>query len=186
MLGCIYVVMQVCTFHRWIKSELEMHVFVLIKRFIFIWGGGASLQRWLAHFLLKRINGEIHRHKHFSNKKNIIISTFLIRLSFQWYSCKSGFVIFARMVTWNYTYNLFNKMAVKGLDWRINVLIIKMGDISTLHQFMVFIKVIMQGKLFHFLYCSVLSLGGKVNTRRMLQPDMESIFTKIIYKIFWS
>ena len=30
------------------------------------------------------------------------------------------------------------------------------------------------------------SLGGKVNTRRMLQPDKESIFTKIIYEIFWS
>ena len=25
------------------------------------------------------------------------------------------------------------------------------------------------------------SLGGKVNTRRMSQPDMESILTKIIY-----
>ena len=40
----------------------------------------------------------------------------------------------------------------------------------------------MQGKLFqgstHFNYCSVLSLGGKVNTRRMSQPDMGSIFTK--------
>ena len=51
-------------------------------------------------------------------------------------------------------------------------------------------KVLMQGKLFqrctHFLYCSVLSLGGKVNTRRMSHPDMESIFTKIIYEIFWS
>jgi len=38
----------------------------------------------------------------------------------------------------------------------------------------------MQGKLFqkctHLLYCSVLSLGGNVNTRRMLQPDMGSIF----------
>ena len=49
---------------------------------------------------------------------------------------------------------------------------------------------IMLGKLFqrcnHFLYCSVLSLGGKVNTRQMLQPDMEFIFTKIIYEIFWS
>jgi len=31
-----------------------------------------------------------------------------------------------------------------------------------------------------------LSLGGKVNTRRIPQPDMESIFTKIIYEIFWS
>ena len=53
-----------------------------------------------------------------------------------------------------------------------------------------FCKVLMQGKLFqrctHFLYCSVLSLGGKVNTRRMLQPDMEYIFTKITYEIFWT
>ena len=38
----------------------------------------------------------------------------------------------------------------------------------------------MQRKLFqkctHLLHCSVLSLGGNVNTRRMLQPDMGSIF----------
>ena len=48
----------------------------------------------------------------------------------------------------------------------------------------------MQGKLFqrctHFLYCNVLSLGRKVNTRQMSQTDMESIFTNIIYEIFWS
>ena len=41
-------------------------------------------------------------------------------------------------------------------------------------------KDVMQGKLFqkctHLLYCSALSLGGNVNTRRMLQPDMGSIF----------
>ena len=41
-------------------------------------------------------------------------------------------------------------------------------------------KDVMQGKLFqkytHLLYCRVLSLGGNVNTRRMLQPDMGSIF----------
>ena len=41
-------------------------------------------------------------------------------------------------------------------------------------------KDVMQGKLFqkctHLLYCSVLSHGGNVNTRRMLQPDMGSIF----------
>ena len=41
-------------------------------------------------------------------------------------------------------------------------------------------KVIMQGKLFqrctHLLYCSVLSLGNNVNTRRMLQSDMRFIF----------
>ena len=49
---------------------------------------------------------------------------------------------------------------------------------------------IMQKKLFqmctHFFYCSVLSLGGKVNIRQMSMLDTESIFTKIIYEIFWS
>ena len=42
------------------------------------------------------------------------------------------------------------------------------------------IKDVIQGKLFHkcthLLYCSVLSLGSNVNTRRMLQPDMGSFF----------
>ena len=51
-------------------------------------------------------------------------------------------------------------------------------------------KLLMQGKLFdrcmYFLYCSVLSLGGKVNARRIPQPGMESILKKIIYEIFWS
>ena len=41
-------------------------------------------------------------------------------------------------------------------------------------------KNLMQGKLFHrcthLLHCSVLSLGGNVNTRRMSKPDMGSIF----------
>ena len=43
-------------------------------------------------------------------------------------------------------------------------------------------KDLMQGKLFknqkctHVLYCSVLLLGGNVNTRRMSKPDMGSIF----------
>ena len=41
-------------------------------------------------------------------------------------------------------------------------------------------RIVRQGKLFqkctHLLYCSVLSLGGSVNTRRMSKPDMGSIF----------
>ena len=41
-------------------------------------------------------------------------------------------------------------------------------------------KVIMEGKVFqrctHLLCCSVLSLGGNVNTRQMSKPDMGSIF----------
>ena len=48
----------------------------------------------------------------------------------------------------------------------------------------------MQRKLFqkctHLLYCSVLSLGGNVNTRQMSKPDMRSIFhIKKINEIFW-
>ena len=49
-------------------------------------------------------------------------------------------------------------------------------------------KILRQEKLFHrfmhFLYCNVLSFGGKINTRRISQPDMESNFTKIIDGIF--
>ena len=41
-------------------------------------------------------------------------------------------------------------------------------------------KDLMQGKLFqrctHLLYCSVLSVGGNVNTIRMSKPEMGSIF----------
>ena len=42
-----------------------------------------------------------------------------------------------------------------------------------------YIRVMLQGKLFqrcaHLLYCSLLSLGGNVNTRRMSKPDNGSI-----------
>ena len=42
-------------------------------------------------------------------------------------------------------------------------------------------------EVYAFVYFSVLSLGGNVNTRRMLQPDMGSIFhIKKINEIFWS
>ena len=41
-------------------------------------------------------------------------------------------------------------------------------------------RIVRQGKLIqkctHLLYCSVLSLGGNVNTRRMSKPEMGSIF----------
>ena len=44
----------------------------------------------------------------------------------------------------------------------------------------ILLKDVMHEKLFqrctHLLYCSVLSLGGNVNTRQMSQPDMGSIF----------
>ena len=44
----------------------------------------------------------------------------------------------------------------------------------------------MQGKLFqrctHLLYCSVLSLGGNLNTKRMSKPDMGSLFHRLYIK----
>ena len=50
-------------------------------------------------------------------------------------------------------------------------------------------KVIMQGKLFqrctHLLCCSVLSLGGNVNTRRMSKPEMGSIYIYRILNKHW-
>ena len=49
-----------------------------------------------------------------------------------------------------------------------------LGQVTNTEIKIVIIKVIMQGKLFqkctHLLYCSVLSLGGNVNTRQMSQP----------------
>ena len=46
-------------------------------------------------------------------------------------------------------------------------------------------KVIMQ-RCTHLLYCSVLSLGGNVNTRRLSKPDMGSTFYIKINEIFLS
>ena len=53
-------------------------------------------------------------------------------------------------------------------------------------------KALMQGRLFqrrtHFfvLYCTVIRRKSKHKLRGMSKPDMESIFTKIIYEIVWS
>ena len=63
--------------------------------------------------------------------------------------------------------------------------------VNLLELMFVVYKVLMQGKFFqrctHFLYYGViLSLGGKVNIRRMSKPDMVSIYAKIIYEIFCS
>ena len=53
-------------------------------------------------------------------------------------------------------------------------------SVSPFIWFIAYVKVIIQVKLFerctHLLYCSLLSLGGNVNTRRMSKPDMRFIF----------
>ena len=104
-------------------------------------------------------------------------------------------------VTWNFGSNPFNLKLlifylVVGYNLKTAVavaeggLLCKTSCILLVSKLFNFNKVQIKGKLFqrctHFLYCSVLSFSGKVNTRRTSKPDMESIFTKIIYEIFWS
>ena len=83
-----------------------------------------------------------------------------------------------------------NLMTASLLFWKFDLLLTSVIFNRKKYFFNVVHKVLMQRRLFqmctHFLYCSLLSLGGKVNTRRMSQPDKESIFTKIIYELFWS
>jgi len=59
-------------------------------------------------------------------------------------------------------------------------LVVPLPSLVFSKSYLGYIKDVMQGKLFqkctHLLYCSVLSLGANVNTRRMSEPDMESIF----------
>ena len=62
----------------------------------------------------------------------------------------------------------------KNAKQKIRDLGLKMLLFCNIHFSTVLEKVIMQEKL--FLYCSVLSLGANVNTRRISKPDMGSIF----------
>ena len=78
-----------------IKYELDINVFVSFNS-LFAFAG--SLGKWLAHFLLIRINGEIRA------ELNTFRVRFFNRLWCQVYRCKSGIVIFAWRVTWSWNY----------------------------------------------------------------------------------
>ena len=65
-------------------------------------------------------------------------------------------------------------METNVLDTEVNVYIINI-PISKYMQGYNARKVISE-RCAHLLYCNVLSLGGNVNTRRMSQSDMGSIF----------
>ena len=73
----------------------------------------------------------------------------------------------------NYLVNIIYSLQFQGFQTFGCIGIIK-------SEFVIKTKVIMQEKLFqrctHLLHCSVLSLGGNVNTRQMSKPDMGSIF----------
>ena len=88
--------------------------------------------------------------------------------------------------------NAYRLLTRSLMSWRflggfhIEYIGMKVYSARSLHRYWVCSSRTLQGKLFqrctNLLYCSVLSLGGNVNTRQMSQPDMESIFTKIIYE----
>ena len=85
---------------------MNFRVFVYLNcLFLFV----VLLQKWFAHFLLIRNNGEIIIIKHFSSQESTVSSTFFIR-RFQGYRCKSGITIWAWRVTWNYAYSPFKSI----------------------------------------------------------------------------
>ena len=59
---------------------------------------------------LSRINA-------FRDRKTRVSSTFLIKLKFWGYRCKSGNAIFAWRVTWNYAYSPFNTFVFGSSFW---------------------------------------------------------------------
>ena len=105
----IHAKMATPDFHRYplrlcmIKYYLDIHVFV---SFNCLFSSVVSLKKWLP-FLLVRSNREMIRMKHFSSRETSLSSTFMIRLKFQGYLCKSGITIFVWRVTWNYAFSSF-------------------------------------------------------------------------------
>ena len=79
------------TLKSFVWSELDSHFFVSWNcLFLF----AVSIQKWLAHFLYTRINGEISRFKHVSGQEKNIFHIF-IRSRSQGYRCKLCIVMFA-------------------------------------------------------------------------------------------
>ena len=65
----------------------------------FLFSFVVSLHKWFLHLMFTRDNGEIIRIEQW-DKKTTISFTFLIRLKFQWYLCKSELTIFAWRGFW--------------------------------------------------------------------------------------
>ena len=72
-----------------IKYKFALNVFVSLNCLFSF--AIVSLQKWLAHFYFIRSYEKVIR---FSSQKTILSSTFLIRLRFQGYRCKSDIAIF--------------------------------------------------------------------------------------------
>ena len=117
-----------------------------------------------------------------------------------WNLLSMKFTVYEMSCLWNVlsmkcpVYEIYCLWNILSMKWSINEMSnCEMSVYEMTQHHMMYLektKDVMQGKLFHcthLLYCSVLSLGGNVNTRRMLQPDMVSIFhIKKINEIFCS
>ena len=86
----LFIRIQIYIFTTLLLKALSDQVLIRYQCFVSLnclFSFGVSLRKWLAHSLFWRSNWEIHRNEHFS-------STFLIRLRFQRYRCKSDITIF--------------------------------------------------------------------------------------------
>ena len=74
-------------------------------------------------------------------------------------------------------YSSSSRLGIQGVK-QILVLLDQVYRVSDIYQFYQ-TKVVIQGKLFqrcaHLLYCTVLSLGGNVNPRRMSKPEFTQL-----------
>ena len=124
--------------------------------------------QYVSIFLIKQYY-HIHyaMHQQYINNINVKI-TYPLQLVVEWI-----FLIFLSHLLWIYNVAGFIRTQIT----------FKFDHISyaqSNRDIFIKTKAIMQGKLFqrctHLSYCSVLSLCGNLNTRRMSQPDMGSIF----------
>ena len=84
-------------------DQIWIRYFCLYYLFSFV----VSIQKWFENFFLLRNHGEIININHFSSQRNDLIFHIFIRLRFKGYHGKSGIVIIAWGVTYNYEYSPF-------------------------------------------------------------------------------
>ena len=88
-------------------SQSGLGVRYPILSFLLTFSFAGSLQKLLANFCLYEAMEKLSELNTFWVKKTTVFFTFLIRLKFQGYRCKSNIDIFVLSVTWNYAYSPF-------------------------------------------------------------------------------
>ena len=81
---------------QWYRRR-ERYVWTCMISMFCSFSFAVSLQKWLAHFLFIRRNGEIPRNKHFTSEKNDVIFHIIDQIKVS--SLESGLVILAWRVT---------------------------------------------------------------------------------------